>query len=176
MKNLFKNLVAILVVVFMVSMSSCGVNKNIVIPTMRATVDSAAWNSIFRLTVVKQDSDPKIITITGTPTVNQTADKTIIITVRGIEAKEYKLSATGAKAECAIVYKIKADAAEGGDDYYVSYNATVKITKIDLTKKQLSGTFSCSLVPSSKPLGTKLHITNGTFENLNLIPLKNFFS
>ena len=168
MKKLIGSLATLLVVVFMISMNSCEeLNDIIPVPSMKATVDGEAWTSIFRLTVVKQAPDPEMITISGTPTASETADKAIIITVNGIDVGEYNLSAMGGLAECAIVYKKTANAADGSDDYYVSYSATVNITKMDMDKKQISGTFSGSLVPSNNPLATEVNITNGTFENLN---------
>ncbi len=165
MKNLLKGFMVMLIAVFM---NSCDkVDEIIPLPSMKATVDGVAWTSIFRLTTVDQTAGSERITVTGTPTASETADKAIIITVNGITAKEYSLSAVPVKTECLIVYKKTANAADGSDDYYVSYKATVNITKIDLDKKQVSGTFSGSLLPSNNLLTTEINITNGTFENLN---------
>ena len=170
MKNLLKGFVVTLVAVFVVSIYSCDETENIIpaVPSMKATVNDTAWTSIFRLTVVKQTAGSELITVTGTPTLSETADKAIIVTVNGIEAREYNLStAIPIKTECAIVYKKTASAADGDDDYYVSVNAKVNITSIDLEKKTLSGTFSGTLYPNGNITKPSMEITNGSFENLN---------
>ncbi|OQY05251.1 MAG: hypothetical protein B6I20_01630 [Bacteroidetes bacterium 4572_117] len=167
MKKLFGSLVTVFIVIFMVSMNSCDEDGVLVLPSMKATVDGSQWTSLFRATIVDQTAGSESIIITGTPTVSETADKTIVITVNGIAARTYKLSVAEGRTECLIAYKKTANAADGSDDYYVSLDATVTITKIDFEKKQVSGSFSATLYPNGNILQTKMEIRSGTFENLN---------
>jgi hypothetical protein len=146
-------------------LGSCEEVKEIIpLPSMKATVDGEAWTSIFRATVLFKSNN--MITVTGTPDVSENVDKAIIISIFGTETGTYNLTPGTLTAECAIVYKKTANAENGGDNYYTSYDATVTITKIDKDKKQVSGTFSGKLISTGSAIG-EISIANGTFENLN---------
>ncbi len=164
MKTILKGLSVILIALFL--LGSCDEAANILpVPSMKATVGEEAWTSIFRATVLFKSNN--MITITGTPDVSENVDKAIIIDIYGTDVGSYNLTSTGTlTTDCWIVYKKTAGATDGGDDYYISHNATVTITKIDKDKKQVSGTFSGTLF-STGSLVDEISITNGTFENLN---------
>jgi len=167
MEKLIKSLVSVFVVVFMISMNSCDeINDVVPIPSMKATVDGEAWTSIFRLSVLNESQTSPSFVIIGTPTASESADKAIILTTFGAEAGTYTLNTLSLVTECAVAYKKTADAATGGDDYYIAYEATITITSLDLEKKQMSGTFNAKL-RSTGNLADEVVITNGTFENLN---------
>ena len=157
-------LLSLLLGIMLVGFSSCKTLKDgtLIIPTMSATIDGAAWASILRVSTVQKD----VVAITGFPTAGK--EKAILISIKGTGVQTYKLSATELMAQCAIIYQKTVGAAEGSSDYYVAINATVKITKYDAEKKLISGTFSGLLRPSDKPLaGTDLKIENGKFENIS---------
>lgn len=166
MKDLQKSFMAIFIAVLMISMNSCDSKDVDILPSMKATVDGEAWTSLFRLSKVTEDATQPNIVITGTPTASETADKTIILTTFGIEAGTYTFGTTAFLTECTVAYKKTADAADGEDNYYVAYDATIVITKIDKENKKLSGTFKASL-RSTGNLADEIIISNGTFENLN---------
>ena len=163
MKTKF-NLLALLLVVFAVSFSSCETDEdgNLIVPSMNATVDGDAWSAIARVSTVQND----IVAITGFPTIGK--EKAILITIKGTDLNTYTLNPTTLTTDCAIAYQKTADVADGSADYYIAYSATVKITKYDAEKKLISGTFSGNLKPSDNLLlGTDLVITDGAFENLS---------
>jgi hypothetical protein len=70
-----------------------------------------------------------------------------------------------------IIYKKTATSVESAADYYMPISTSVTITKLDLTNKRISGTFTATLRPSNAPLVTTndLVITSGTFTNVNLV-------
>jgi len=166
MKKLLQNLSLVIFIGILVGLSSCKKSSTVIpLPSMKATIDGAAWVSIFRLSVLNQTQTPANIVITGTPTISQTADKTLILTIKGIDAGTYNLNAGTLSAQCLIVYKKTSTAVENSSDYFTSTQATISISKIDKTNKQLSGTFSATLFAVGVP--NAVVITNGTFDNLN---------
>ena len=68
--------------------------------------------------------------------------------------------------DCAVAYKKAANAVDGGDDYYIAYEASITISTMDKEKKQMSGTFNAKLISTGTAVDEVL-ITGGTFENLN---------
>ncbi len=163
MKNLRKGIIGLFIAMLTISITSCDETQVAdLLPSMKATVDGEAWTSLFRLSTVTDSS----IVITGTPTASQTADKTIILTVFGTGEGTYQLGLGSLTADCAVAYKKTANAADGEDNYYVAYEATIVITKLDTENKKLSGTFSAKL-RSTGQLADEIVISDGTFENLN---------
>ena len=160
MKKIFS---VLLIALLLISINSCDKEQIAeLLPSMKATVAGEAWTSLFRLSVVTDST----IVITGTPTASETADKTIILTTFGTDVKTYTLNPGTLTTECAVAYKKTADAADGGDNYYIAYSANITISKLDTVKKQLSGTFDAKL-RSTGNLADEIIISDGTFENLN---------
>ncbi len=162
MKTKF-NLLALLLMVFAVSFTSCKKDEdgNLIVPSMSATVDGEAWTAIARVSTVQNG----VVAISGFPTIAK--EKAILITIKGTDLNTYTLNPTTLTTDCAIAYQKTAAVDEGSADYYIAYNATVKITKYDDEQKLISGTFSGNLKPSDNILlGTDLVITDGVFENL----------
>ena len=167
MRKLIKGLTVIFIAVFMISMNSCDeVDEIIPLPSMTATVDGDAWTSIFRLSVLNESATLQNIVITGTPTASETADKAIILTVFATEEGTYDIGLASLSTDCAVAYKKSANAADGEDDYYIAYEASITISTMDKEKKQMSGTFNAKLL-STGAATDELNITNGVFENLN---------
>jgi len=165
MQRILKNL-GVFVFIGLISLTSCEKDKEIIpLPLMKATIDGVEWNSIFRLSVMNSSVVPANIVITGTPSLSQTADKTIILTIKGIDAGTYNLSPGTLTAQCLVVYKKTSDAAENSGNYFTSTVASITISKIDTAKKQLSGSFSATLYAIG--VAQPVVINNGTFENLN---------
>ena len=163
MRNLKKIFSGLFIALILISVNSCDDTEVAqLLPSMKATVDGEAWTSLFRLSTVTDST----IVITGTPTASETADKTIILTAFGVTEGTYSLSAGTLTADCAVAYKKTADATDGGDNYFVAYEATVVISKLDTENKKLSGTFNAKL-RSTGNLAEEVIITNGTFDNLN---------
>ena len=161
MKTVQKAFWGIIAVLLLVSTNSCE-NTEIaeLIPSMKATVNGEAWNSVFRLSTVTDST----IVVMGTPTASEKADKTIILTTLGTGEGSYYLT-PGSSPECTVVYKKTADATDGGDDYYVAYEANIVISKLDEENKKISGTFNAKL-RSTGSATDEVIITDGSFENL----------
>lgn len=154
----------ILFIALMFSLTGCEKDEdgNILIPSMTATVDGEEWKAFVRASTVQDNK----VAISGFPSASK--DKAVLITVEGTELKTYNLSIIPAKAECAIAYQKTVGVQDGSADYFVSYSATVTLTKYDADKKLISGTFSGSLIQSDDVVsGTQMTITNGKFENLS---------
>ena len=167
MKKLFILFAGVLAGFIVITSSGCDENGDLLpLPSMKATVDGEAWSSIFRLSVVKESDSLNTIVITGTPTASETADKTIILTTFGTNEGTYTLSLGSLSTDCSVVYKKTADAADGGDNYYVAYEATITISEHDRTNKKLSGTFSAKL-RSTGNIADEVIITDGVFKNIN---------
>jgi len=166
MKKILQSIGIVFFIGLIISLNSCSKDSTILnLPSMKATVDGAEWTSIFRLSVLNQNQSPANIVITGTPTLSQTADKTIILTIKGTDAGTYTLGLGSATAQCLVVYKKTSDAAANSGNYFTSTEATITISKLDKEKKQMSGTFSAKLYAIG--VATPVVITNGIFENLN---------
>lgn len=162
MKKILKSISLVFVALFL--LGSCEEVKEILpVPSMTATVDGEAWTSIFRATVLFESNN--MITITGTPEASKEVDKAIIVSINATEVGTYEQAPlTNPIGDCNILYKKTANATTGSADYYLSTTATVTITKIDKEKKQISGTFSGSLLSTG---ANEVIISNGKFENLN---------
>lgn len=190
-----KNKLIILTALFLASftiLSSCSKDDddgddNSLFGKMTATVDGASWASTLRASNLNKSTST--ISIIGYPATAQelleltnpsidllkSKGNVILLTIRGIEAKEYKVT-TGisdasedAQGDCMIVYKKTSDASSGGNSYYVAYEATITITEIDTDKKQISGTFTGKLVNGLLSNNGVLEVTNGVFEDLTYI-------
>jgi len=162
MMNFKKIFSGLFIAILLISVNGCDDTDIDILPSMKATVDGEAWTSLFRLSTV---SDSTIV-IMGTPTISETADKTIILTTFGVTEGTYTLSLGSLTGDCTIAYKKTADAEDGGDNYYIAYEATIVISKLDTEKKKLSGTFNAKL-RSTGNLADEVIITDGTFDNLN---------
>ena len=163
-------------VIMMLSFSSCKKSEDgsSIFGSMTAKVNGTAWSSLTRVTTVQSGN----ILLTGQPGL-ATADQSIAITIKGVTLKTYTLSAYTLAGECLVVYYKKAAAVSGSTDYYVSYAASVTLTKYDATSKLISGTFTATLVPTTalSTLGAlldpnfadKITITEGKFENVSFL-------
>ena len=155
--------------VFFLSLSAllfngCDLKDILPIPSMTAKVNGDSWTSLFRASVMYISNN--YFSVIGSPELSENADKVINISVYGRQPGTYELNPGTLTTECLIVYLKKAGAANGSSDYYVSTTATVTITKVDETKKTISGTFSGTLVESSGTVNDEVTITEGKFENL----------
>jgi hypothetical protein len=169
MKSIIKSLSFVAIVAILLGTGSCKeakdtVNEIIPLPSMKATVDGSSWVSLFRYSTLFESNN--MITITGTPDVSEALNEAIILNVFGTEAGTYELALGSLSGDCAAVYMKTAAANDGEDDYYVAYQATVTISSIDKSKKQISGSFSAKLRSTGSILD-EIIISNGTFENLN---------
>lgn len=135
-------------------------------PQMKAKIDGSDWTALVRTATLSQSQN--VIVITGFPNLSQSAEKSIIITIKGTTKGTYQLSAyvDELSGDCMIVYKTSDNAAPGSASYYNSYSATVTITDIDTSKKRISGTFVADMYPNGDPTGTKIVISDGKFQNL----------
>jgi hypothetical protein len=172
MKKLQKSFMVLVLAALMVSLNSCDpkeIDINIdLIPSMEATVGGEAWTSTFRSVVVTEsETDPKIVII-GTPTANETADKTLILTINGTEPGTYILGpdpdGDDYLFQCRMVYKKTADAVDGDINYYRGGVEKIVITKIDKENKRISGTFESTGLYNIEEKTIK--IENGTFKDL----------
>jgi len=139
---------------------------------MNSKVNSSNWNALIKVTTYSKSNQTFLIS--GFPTISQTAEKSIVITIKGNTVKNYSLSAfvDELSAECLIIYKTSNDAQAGSDSYYISYNAQISLTKVDFDKKTISGTFNGELYPNGDPSKQKIPITDGVFTNLKFIELE----
>ncbi len=164
MKTIMKSITIGLVAI--VLFGSCEKAKEIIpLPTMNATVDNEAWTANFIGGIHNKSGSPQNIEIIGTPTLSETADKAIVLTVLGNTAGTYQFGIGTVSANCNVVYKKTSDAIEGGDNYYAAYEATVTISEMNVEKKTLSGSFSAKCINTAL-VPDEIIITNGTFKNV----------
>jgi hypothetical protein len=144
-----------MIFVFMITITFLlGCNKeNESTPTMKASIDGKAWNADIRATVLSNNK----FAITGT---NNATGKSISITVLGITEGTYNLDINS--FQCEAVYKQSYTTTT--DDTYFAYTGTLVLTKVDLSHKRISGTFSFKLKKNLS--NTTVIIDNGTFEDL----------
>ncbi len=161
MRTIQKAFWSILIALTLVSINSCDTEIAELIPSMKATVNGEEWNSVFRLSTVTDST----IVVMGTPTASETADKTIILTTFGATEGTYSLNLGSLTSECTVIYKKTANATDGGDDYYVAYEANIVISKLDTENQKISGTFNAKL-RSTGSATDEVIITDGSFENL----------
>ena len=121
--------------------------------SMKATVNDTAWTAITRVTKFFTTTNSFVITGTSTD------GKIMIVTIRGEEVGTYTTSVEleNPSAQVGAVWR-------ANSTNYFSNKGTVEITKLDKTKKEISGTFSFDLISSSDPVG--FSVTSGTFSNL----------
>lgn len=168
MKNLSVK-VAISILTLVIIFVSCKKDEDKSV--MNSKVNSQNWNALIKVTTYSSSTETFLIT--GFPTLSQSAEKSIIITIRGNTVKNYSLSAytDEISAECLIVYKTSNNSQAGSDSYYISYNAQISLTKVDFDNKQISGTFKGELYPNGDPTLQSIPITEGVFSNLKFIEI-----
>ena len=163
MKKLFGSLATLLVVVFMISMNSCDeLNEIIPVPSMKAMVDGEAWTSLARVSIFNETATPQNIVITGKPTLEETVDQAIVLTITGNDTGTYKWDILTQQFDGVVAYTLVTNAV---NVVYVSTEATITVTEMDKEKNTISGTFSAKCL--DPVLVKEVIITNGTFENLN---------
>ncbi|NJO88086.1 MAG: hypothetical protein HC831_03315 [Chloroflexia bacterium] len=147
-------------------LGSCEEAKDIIpLPTMNATVDNEGWNTNATWCIYNKSGKPQNIEIIGSPTLSKTADKVIVLTILGNTTGTYQFGIGTVSANCNVVYKKTSDAIEGGDNYYVAYEATITISEMNTEKKTISGSFSAKCINTAL-VPDEVIITNGTFKNV----------
>lgn len=138
---------------------------------MSANINSQKWNALIKVTTYSSSTETFLIS--GFPNLSQSAEKSIIITIKGNKIKNYSLSAytDELSAECLIVYKTSNNSQAGSDSYFISYNADVSISKIDFEKKLISGSFKGTMYPNGDPNLQSIPISDGVFNNLKFIEI-----
>jgi len=164
MRKLMKGMTVIFIAVFMISMNSCDELADVVpVPSMTATVDGEAWTSLARISVFNESATPQTIVITGKPTLDETLDETIILTVLGNDVGTYELGiGTVVSDECMVVYNKVTDT---DTDVYTAIEATITISAMDKEKNTISGTYSAKCILAGTT--SEVIISDGVFENLN---------
>ena len=128
--------------------------RNIIIPTMSATIDNQEWLGIA----------PKGILTKGVLNITCTSldGKLINITVNGDKVGTYDLDILLLKTQCGIVYKPVIATGEEASSL-IGNKGKVVITKFDTSKKRVSGTFEFNLA-NATAIG---QITKGTFSDVS---------
>jgi len=135
---------------------------------MSAKIDNVEWKSVFRQTTLVHMESFDVITILGTSGVTEATGSSILITIRGSEAKTYDLKSTviGGAFQCEVIYKESFSVSL--DDAYVGSSGTVNLTKVDTENKKISGTFSFTMRKSNDLTQTKT-ISEGKFDNITYV-------
>ena len=158
-----KKIVFISILIVAILISSCK-KKNVleeIIPNveMTAKINGVSWKAVARVTRITSGN----IIITGTG--ETSGEKIINITVFSTNEGTYKLDLNplSLKNEFTASYNPKISTLS--DSSYAANSGTVVISKIDISSKKISGTFSFSSKRVSSPVPT-LEVTEGSFSNL----------
>lgn len=123
-----------------------------VLADMTASIDGEDWESVTRVTVLKDDS----FIITATTLTGET----LVITILGNTEDEYSITTS----EYGFTAVYKESASTSTDDAYAAYSGTVELTEVNTSSKTISGTFSFKML---KGVSTTIEVTDGEFNDLN---------
>ena len=123
--------------------------------SMTASINDASWTSITR--VSKFFTTTNAFVLSGT----STDGKVLAVTIKGTEVGTYTSSAAidSLSAQVGAVWR-------ANSINYVSSEGRVEITKLDKTKKKISGTFNFKVV-NTNVLTEQISIASGKFDNLS---------
>lgn len=142
----------ILLAIVITGLLSCSKDDGQINTKMSALIDNVTWNSITRITVLRDGK----FNIVGT----SIDGKIIDISVFGNTPGTYSISASEVKF--AGLYKESASAST--DDIFVATSGEVVLTEVNTSAKEISGTFNMVLRRSLT--GATVSISNGTFTKL----------
>jgi len=134
-----------------ISIASCSKDNSSTPAKMSATIDGKTWSPPDLGVMGTFSSSTGVFTITGI-----TGTSSISIIIHGETTSTYTLSIYPVKTECEATY---IPSLLSYSDAYFATSGTVVLTKVDKTKKLISGTFEYTLSNSKT-------ITKGQFNDV----------
>ena len=145
MKRILTIGIAALALVF----SSCKKDGTSTGPSIKATIDGAAWSANVRVATKYSDK----FVING----SALSGSSLIVTVNGTSVGTYNLALTAFDCSAAYTKSVSEPIP------YASITGTVTISKVDATNKKVSGTFEFSML---RNLSDNIQITKGSFTDI----------
>lgn len=124
--------------------------------SMSATVNDTVFTTITRVTVFSSTANAFLITGTSLD------GKVLSVTIRASEVGTYTTSIELEDPSSKVGAAWRAHS-----ENFVSNSGTVELTKVDKTKKKISGTFTFTMINPTSGLTEVFSITEGKFDQLS---------